>query len=221
MDKAIVYEYNTYPSELLHEFTMMVVGQTGCGKTMWTKQLVENADKMIFPPPEEIIWCYTEEQKAYESLRDRVNFVEGLPDFQELKNSSETPKLLILDDFMDTMKNDEDLIKLFCRGSHHWNVSCIHICQAMCYGNVQSKARSNAHYLVIMSSPANLRQISIEAGNMYPKKSSYFMKAYDDAIAQKKYGYLFVDRKSATPNELRLRTNIFPSDSHTLVYAPP
>ena len=170
------YNYHVHTSELLHPFTLMIVGSTGTGKTEWTKRMVENAKAMIHPPPDRIIWAYTEYQPAYECLEGMVDFVEGLPDFDELKRTAQTErKLLILDDLMDTLKGDARLVQLFTRGSHHWNTSVVHICQSMCYGEVQSKARSNSHYLVIMPSAANVRQVTVEASNMYPHNTHYFM----------------------------------------------
>lgn len=196
---------------LQHPFTAIVVGPTKVGKTEWTKKLVAHAHSLINPPPDEIIWCYTEWQPGYASLNNKVEFRDCLPSFADLKSSSQKRKLLILDDFMDTMKNDDRVTQLFTRGAHHWNVSCVHICQALFFGGLRT-ARINTHYLVLMKSPADKLQICNLAKQMYPGKTKYFMEAYQDAITAP-FGYLFVDSSPSTPEEFRLRTSIFPGET--------
>lgn len=200
---------------LQHPFTMIVAGPTKVGKTEWTKQLVKNAAQMIEPPPKRIIWCYTEWQKGYRSLEGLVDFSDGVPDFSELKASADEPKLLVLDDFMDTLKKDDRLTQLFTRGAHHWNVSCVHICQALFFGGLRT-ARINAHYIVLMKSPADQLQIATLAKQMYPGKSKYFMESYQDAISQP-FGYLFIDCTPSAPDSNRLCTSVFPHE-YTIVY---
>jgi len=195
---------------LSHPFTAIVAGPTKVGKTEWTKKLVCNASEMIEPPPQKIIWCYTEWQPGYAELNNKVEFIEGLPSFDDLKQSKDIPKLLILDDFMDTLQKDNRLTELFTRGAHHWNVSCIHICQALFFKGLRT-ARINAHYLTLMKSPSDKLQISNLAKQMYPGKTKYFMEAYQDAVSSP-FGYLFVDCSPHTEEEYRLRTSIFPGE---------
>lgn len=58
-----------------------------------------------------------------------VIFTEGLPNFEDLKTNKTVHQLLILDDLMQELKGDKRLNELFTRGSHHWNLSIIHIVQ--------------------------------------------------------------------------------------------
>ena len=200
---------------LNHPFTCIVAGPTKVGKTEWTKRLVQNAASMIVPPPKRIIWCYKEWQPGYKELEGVVEFLDGLPSFDELKNSADEPKLLVLDDFMDSLKKDDRLVQLFTRGAHHWSVSCVHICQALFFGGLRT-ARINAHYLVVMKSPADKLQITNLAKQMYPGKTKHFMEAYQDAVSSP-FGYLFIDCSPETPEEHRLCTNVFPTE-YTSVY---
>ena len=112
-------------------FCSIISGPTSAGKTMWSLRFVEQAQTLIFPPPQEIIWCYTEYQKGYQPLLENPNvrMVEGLPDINELKKSADTPKLLVLDDMMleagHKGKGAQDILTLFIRGSHHWGCSLV------------------------------------------------------------------------------------------------
>ena len=53
---------------------------------------------------------------------------------------------------------------------------------------------------------------------MYPSKTKYMVEAYRDATSIP-FGYLFADLKPETPEDLRLRSNIFPGEYQT-VYVP-
>jgi septin family protein len=65
-----MYTYESLaPFQLKHEFTMVVAGPSKSGKTEFVKQLEQNT-LWISPPPEKIVWCYREWQKAYESLQE-------------------------------------------------------------------------------------------------------------------------------------------------------
>ena len=53
----------------VHPFTCMVVGMTGSGKTVWIQSLLQQAQNILEPPLERIIWCYSQWQPTYsESL---------------------------------------------------------------------------------------------------------------------------------------------------------
>jgi hypothetical protein len=78
----------------------LVAGPSKSGKTKFVKQLVQNAH-WISPPPEKIVWCYQEWQKAYELLQDSVTFVKNIPsDNEKLVADQSTPHMLIFDDMM-------------------------------------------------------------------------------------------------------------------------
>ena len=71
-----------------HPFTCIVSAPTKSGKSELVKRLIFNSKQMIEPPPEIIYWAYTEWQKGYDELNadNRVKFIEGVPDLDELKN---------------------------------------------------------------------------------------------------------------------------------------
>jgi hypothetical protein len=206
-----------------HPFTCMIAGPSRAGKTEFAKKLVRNVDSLIFPVPEQIIWCYNEWQIGYVELMKipKVRLVEGLPDLAELKATIDIPKLLVLDDLMAQMdgKKNNGLVDLFTRGSHHWSCSCLHIVQNIFYGNIRT-ARINSHYIILMRNPSDKLQASMLAKQLYPGQQQFFLDAYKDACS-KPYGYLVIDMSSNSPDDLRLRTNIFSdSDKYMKIYLP-
>jgi hypothetical protein len=144
-----------------------------------------------------------------------VDWCEGLPDLEILKADKTQPKLLILDDLMDTLKKDDRLTQLFIKGAHHWNVSVVHICQALFYKGLRT-ARINAHYLVLMKSPADKLQVSNLARQVYPGQTKFFMEAFRDSTSQN-HGYLVVDLHPSTNDNFRLLTDVF-DPGHCTVY---
>ncbi len=211
-----------FPAALDHPFTLMVCGPTRSGKTEWTKNLILNAAEMISPAPMEIILCFAEKQPAYEDLKGKVRLMENqLPNEEvDLKATPHIPKLLIIDDMQDQLNKDGRLTHLFKVGCHHWSCSLILLCQTIFQkGGNQKDNRGNSHYLVLMNSPSDMRQIIDVAKDMYPGNNKYFMESYQDATS-KEYGYLFVDRTGWVDRNIRLRTNIFPQDPYCIVYMP-
>lgn len=198
---------------LKHPFTMLIAGPSQAGKTVFVKKLVQNAAQMFTVPPTEIIWAYSEYQPGYTELLylPNLRFVEGMPNVQELKASPDDPKLCILDDLL-----GEDVTALFTKGSHHWNLSCIHLVQNIFYKSLRT-ARINSHYLVLFKNPSDRSQVNVLSRQLYPK-SSVFVDAYADATSVP-YNYLLVDLTQGTPDQFRLRANIFPGELQT-VYKP-
>jgi hypothetical protein len=124
-----MYTYESLaPFQLKHEFTMVVAGPLKSNKTEFVKQLVQNT-QWISPPPEKIVWCYREWQKAYESLQDSVTFVKNIPsDDEKLVADLSTRHLLIFDDMMGG-KAIKSIVDWFTHKAHHRNTSIIYITQ--------------------------------------------------------------------------------------------
>lgn len=212
----------TFNPKLQAPFTCLIVGPTMSGKTIFTKELVLNAEKLIYPPPQRIVWCYGEFQSLYDEImknNSKIEFIEGFP--EELYNSF-SPKvnnLLILDDLMSELGNDKRLPNLFTKGSHHRNLSIIHIQQNLFPKSKDSRTVSlNSHYLVLFKNPRDPSQIGQLGRQMFPRNSQHLLNAYKDATSTP-HGYLLVDLKQSTPEKLRLRTNILQNEEQ-VVYVP-
>jgi len=195
-----------------HPFTCCVAGATRCGKTEWVKRFVQNCHLMMDVAPDKIIWCYSEFQPGYNDLNNVPNleFNEGIPDMDKLKTPES--KLVIFDDLMSEFgKNKKSgLTQLFTRGCHHWNCSAIHIVQNLFFDNLRN-ARINSHYLVLLRNPSDKLQIMNLGRQLFPQQQKFFMNSYADACSEP-YSYLLIDMNPLSSDEIRLRTNIFPSE---------
>ena len=102
-----------------HPFTACISGPSSCGKTFFLTRFINSITEMVHPIPEEIIYCYSEYQPLFDSLKERgVIFHEGIPDVD-----SWTPgkrRLVILDDLMS--EADERVTRFFTKISHHRSI---------------------------------------------------------------------------------------------------
>ena len=195
-----------------HPFTAIVAGPTGCGKTVFTLKFITLASGT--PVPEKIIWCFGVYQDEFNKYPD-IDFREGLPDPNTFDGTTKT--LLVIDDLMS--ETDESVTKIFTKISHHRSVSVLYLSQNLFFGGKQNGTISlNTHYMVLFRNPRDASQISVLGKQMYPNKSKILVEAFRDAKFSP-YGYLLIDLRPELEDKFRLRTGIFPGDTH-YVYAP-
>jgi len=119
------------------------------------------------------------------------------------------PSLIVIDDLMRDATNSKDVCELFVEGSHHRNISVTCIMQnAFSKGKENRTMSINSQYLVLFKNPRDQVGPAIFARQMYPNNSKKFMNKYIEAT-KRPYGYLFIDLKQNTPEEERLKTDIF------------
>ena len=192
--------------QLVHSFTCMVAGMTGSGKTVRVQSLLQQAQTVIDQPPERIIWCYSQWQNAYTQLLmmiPTIEFGKGIP--KSLENDSyldvNIHNLIVIED---QMIEDNRIVNLFTKRSHHRNLSVIYIVQNLFHqGKGNRSIGLNSHYLVLFKNPRDKLQILTLAKQMYPSETAWFIKEYEEA-ARRPYGYLFVDLRPTTPERCRL-----------------
>ena len=197
-------------------FTAMISGATGTGKSQWIIKLIKNVNEMIETPPQHILYCYSEINNDIINLKkEGVEVFNGVPTKEQIISK---PKnlLLILDDLANEI-SPEFLNTLYTKGSHHWNVSVITVCQNLFDKNVKI-ARINSHVIILMKSPQSLLQIRTLGSQLFPGRVAYFLEAYNDAI-QREFGYIAINMSPNISNALRLSTNIFPHEK-TMIYLP-
>ena len=200
--------------KLQHPFTCIVSGPSGCGKSSLVKAIIQH--EVIKPRPDKILWLYAEDQPLYQSMKN-VEFVQGIPEDLETRFQRRHNNVLVLDDLMTQCHSDERLTRLFSVGSHHKNLSIIFIIHNLFhYGKEMRTVSLNSHYIILFKNPRDRLQISTLARQMYPGQSQFLVEAFQDAT-QEAYGYLIIDLKPTTPDKLRIRTGILPSDRQ-LVY---
>lgn len=174
--------------------------------------LLQHCLKMIWHPPERIVWLYKRWQPLYAVIQStvytKVEFIQGIP--LDLDQDSfidpKTRNLVILDDLMSTTSKDSRINELFMEGSHHRTLSVIAINQNLSY-NKDPTQRRNCHYMVFFNNTVDKQQILTLSRQMYPENPQHLLRHFKEATS-KPYGYLLIDLKPTTPEHLRMRTNI-------------
>lgn len=199
-----------------HSATYLLSGPTGSGKTSFIKKFLQERENLIDIIIEEVIYCLPEGQIVDESIPyDKL--YRGIPEismFSDLK-----PRILILDDLLSNV--DSNLVELFIRGSHHYNLSVMFVVQNLFSKNKGCREISlNSHVIVLFSNPRDKQQISILARQISPENPRFITEAFTDATS-KPFGYLILDLHQLTSEQYRVRTNIFSNDyPFNVVYTP-
>ena len=200
----------TYDTRFQGPWTMQVVGGSGSGKSMFIKRLLDNANVMMNPPPDRILYCYSEWQDMFGEMKN-VEFYQGLSENLIKRENLHGHTVLVVDDLAD--EADEKLLeKIFTKYSHHRFISIILVLHSLFYPGLRNMRliSLNTQYLVIFKSARDQNSISIVARQMFGQDYKYVLQAYEDATKQK-FGYLLIDSK-VSDGLIRLRSKIFPGE---------
>lgn len=183
--------------------------------------LLRNRSVLIDDPPVEVVYALPPNQEINfpEDIQadPAVVLFKGIPDFEEFKDKRR--RLLIIDDQIQDCGND--VVALFTRGSHHFNISVIVLTQNIFFANPGFRTMSlNAHYIVLFKNPRAMDQISVLARQVSPNNVKFFQESFADAT-KAAHSYFMLDMTQSCNEKLRFRTNIFPRDvGCTTVYIP-
>lgn len=202
-----------------HPCTALVVGGTGVGKTFFMKRVIEHRDAMFNTSFDHILFYYTEWQPMYDELATQhgVEFRQDVPLLEDHPPGL-GPKLIIIDDFMDELKqHQKEILKFFVKGSHHRNASIYFLSQCL-FPDGLRQISLNAHYIILFKSSRDLAQIRTFCLQVDPTHWRALLEAYEDAT-QEGHTYILFDFKPSQLDHLRTRTKLFPGES-TVVYIP-
>lgn len=201
-------------------FCAIVAGPSGSGKTVLLRKILEHKNLIFNKAPCKVLWCYGQMQDSYKQRikRCRVQYYEGFPDKDTL--ISIKPDLIVVDDLMSELTGDREMSNLFTKFSHHMMIDVIFVVQNIFHHGKEMRTISlNSHYFVLLKNPRDRRQAMCLADQTFPSNRQYFMSSYNDATAVP-FGYLILDLKPDTPDCLRVRTRIIPSESIKGLFSP-
>lgn len=144
-----------------------------------------------------------------------IEFHQGLPFSDKIHGFGliEGHKILVLDDLMIDASDKVEMAHLLCVGSHHYNITVIHMLQNIFHkGKAMRTASLNCHYFILFPSYRDRLQIQSFGKQLFPGKSKYIMDAFEKATS-KPYGYLLVDISPHSDKWYQLRTDILPGQA--------
>ena len=159
-----------------------------------------------------------EPQRCFKDMkREGVHFHKGIPkNIRRLFPKDLRPGILVLDDLMRDCSEDQHVLHLFTKGSHHKNVTCIYLTQNLFPPKKYTRTISlNTHYAVAFKNPRDAVHVRNLAQQEYPGRVPFVMACFQDATGQR-CGYLLFDLDSFTPDVLRLQMNVLTHP--TIVY---
>ena len=113
----------------------------------------------------------------------------------------------------------KELADLFTKGSHHRNLTIIYIVQNLFDKSKSMRTASlNSQFIILLKTPRDKSIIQHLGTQMFPKNTKFLVAAFEDAT-KIPYGYLLIDLRQDTPEEMRIRSNIFPSEQEA-AYVP-
>lgn len=206
---------------LIKNFSMLVIANSGSGKTHWILDLIKHADKLLVDPrcTRNILFFYHEYQPIYDHFKAipgiRIEWINAKPNYNFIEDLcrpfvGKGGSLVISDDWGSDI--DSDASKIVEVARQHLEVSSIFLLHNLYHINpIYRELNRQTSYIVLFASPRDLRQIQAFASQISPSNSKWIMDAFQDAT-QDRFGYLFFDFTNNTPHWSRVRTNFLPRD---------
>lgn len=192
-----------------NDSVFVISGPSSSGKTYFVRNLITHAKVLFKHKINRFLWFYGIVPPA--GVKN-VILHKGLTD-----NWSDKIKpydFVVIDDLFMEGGNNE-VTNAFTRLANHKPCTLVYITQNLFQKSQDSRTRSlNTHYLVMMKNPRDKTQISSLARQMYPGSSGFLLDAFNDVTSKKPFSYLLMDFRQQTPENLRVRTGIFPGDKY-------
>ena len=173
---------------------------------------------------EKYFFCYTVYQPLIDEMKKEIPLIEfhqGLPTMDTLTEwgAIHGHKIVVMNDLMMDAANSDEILHLMCVGSHHHQITVIHILQNLFQkGKSMRTASLNCHYFILMANKRDTLQINTLGGQVFPGQLKFFMRSFEIAT-QETLSYLFLDLCLRSEKSYQLRTCILPGES-IIVYHP-
>ena len=209
---------NAIDFRLKTPFTAMLVGPTGSGKTVALLNLISQSESVCTSPPVQVVYCYGVWQDAFEPLREKITFEEGMIDVKDYFPSDGKSRWLIIDDLMGETTGKTSVEDLYTKYSHHKNISVIFVSQNLFAKGARTQTL-NSHYFFLMKNPRDNISINNFGRQCFAGRFNYFQECYKDATSAP-FSYLFVDLTQSTDDKHRLIGNFASQTKNMIVYIP-
>ena len=118
---------------------------------------------------------------------------------------------------MGVASSSKSVSDLFIKGSHHINLTVIHLVQNVYEYNQGKSQRTislNSDYSVVFRNGRDASQFRPMAYQICPSNGHWLVYAFTEATS-KPYGYFVLDHHPSTPEDQTVATNILPGEQLT------
>ena len=175
--------------------TSFVVSRpSGVGKSYWVLHFIDSLKQLCPEIIKQVVYHYEVWQAMFDCYMDKVNFKQGMPSHEDLKESPDA--FLVLDDLM--FANSEFLSKNYSVYSHHFHFSVFMTIQNLLHKNLH-EISLNTQTMVLFKSCRDVNQIAHFLCQIYPKMYKNALEACKDAVSLER-DYLVIDLHCKTHN---------------------
>ena len=145
--------------------SFLISKPSGIGKSHWIFRLIEHRNEIFTEKIEKIFYFYDTYQKKFDQFVDSIEFIQGLPSLEILKDASQS--LVVLDDLIHYPK--DVISKIFTVYSHHYNFSVIFTTQNLFNKSIR-EISLNSHFEVLFKNCRDATQIQTFMRPSFPRK---------------------------------------------------
>lgn len=216
----------TFDTRLKTPFTLILAGASGCGKTTWLERLLKYFRIVTDGGTkyQRLLWFSGTKQpilfqRVKSGFKGTVKFFDSIDkEVYEQVESEGRHSTIVIDDLMQETSGMAGVGKLFTKGRSHLDCNIVLLWQNVFPSGSEARNLSiNTHHMVLFKNPRDKSQVRYFAQQVAPGKVKQFLEMFDDAT-NKTYGYLHCDFTQDTPDKLRFRSNIFPSEAPMIAY---
>ena len=189
--------------------SFIIAGPSGVGKTFWVFRFVDSL-KEFCPEIERVIYHYEIWQELFDKHANKIDFKQAVPNLEDLKEYQNA--FVVLDDLM--FADPEFLAKIYSVYLHYFRFSVLMTVQNLFHKGLR-EISLNSQIIILFKNCRDTNQIAHFMRQIYPKTYKNALEAYKNAVSSQR-GYLMIDLRCETNDKQRLRTGIFPSDTHYL-----
>lgn len=200
----------------------IICGPSGSGKSSFLIKLLSFHKELFNCVFDRVVYFYGQSEPDINILSiNNVEKIQGLSIDNDYLDSFDKnfKNIIILDDLMNEIGNQTLIANLFTKISRHRNITVFLILQNLFpKGKYYTDISRNANYIVLMKNPLGLSQVKLLEQRIFGKSSEFLQQVYKNATKDDPYSYLLLDFNQVTPESLRVRSHIFPTDEYNVVY---
>ena len=159
--------------------SFLISGPSQSGKTHWIFRLIEHRNEIFTEKIEKFFCFYDTYQKKFDQFVDSIEFIQGLPSLEILKDASQS--LVVLDDLIHYPK--DVISKIFTVYSHHYNFSVIFTTQNLFNKSIR-EISLNSHFVVLFKNCRDATQIQTFMRQAFQENAKNAFQAYKNATSE-------------------------------------
>ena len=209
--------------------TIQICGPSSSGKSRVAMEIMRYRQHLFSQPVARVVYCYSEYQDLFKNPPGGdIKFHYGMLDAEELEqyitSFNGNHFILVYDDLMSQVVASNLAEDVATKLSHHRNFTSINISQNIFAQGKSARVQSlNSQFYILTRTCRDLKQIGVLGSQLFPGKSTEFMKVFSDAVdhplTMETAPHLLINcHPTETDRQCQLLANIFPPHDKMVLY---